>query len=56
MSMIITVSYETQEELNTVLTLLDPVIKQWNKASKKNGQYNRVYIKTKFKTGPDNVK
>lgn len=46
MSMRITVSYEKQEELKTVLTLLNPVIKVWNKAYKKTGQYNRVYIKT----------
>ncbi|SHO46789.1 hypothetical protein [Anaerocolumna xylanovorans] len=49
MSMRITVSYETPEELKTVLALLDPVIKDWNKASKKAGQYNRVYIKTRIK-------
>ncbi len=56
MSMIITVSYETQEELKTVLALLDPVIKDWNKATKKTGQYNRVYIKTKSREGQANGK
>ncbi len=54
MSMRITVSYETQEELKTVLTLLDPVIKDWNKASRKTGQYNRVYIKTRSREGQAN--
>ncbi len=29
-----------------VLTLLDPIIKQWNKANLKSGKYERVYIKT----------
>ncbi len=56
MSMRITVSYETQEELKTVLTLLDPVIKDWNKATKKTGQYNRVYIKTRSREGQANGK
>jgi hypothetical protein len=56
MSMRITVSYETQEELKTVLTLLDTVIKDWNKATKKTGQYNRVYIKTRIREGQANGK
>jgi hypothetical protein len=45
--MIIRVSYETDTELKTVLSLLDPVIKEWHKANEKNGKYERVYIKTK---------
>ncbi len=46
MSMIISVSYETEKELKDVLTLLDPIIKQWNKANAKKGKFERVYIKT----------
>lgn len=49
MSMIISVSYQTKDELETVLRLLDPIIKEWSQASKKKGQFNRVYIKTKPK-------
>ncbi len=55
MSMRITLSYETQEELKIVLNLLDPVIKDWNKASKKTGQYNRVYIKTQTTNVTTNI-
>lgn len=43
----IKVSYETDEELKSILTLLDPIIKGWNKANQKSGKYERVYIKTK---------
>ncbi|MDU6265814.1 MAG: hypothetical protein E6600_15065 [Anaerocolumna aminovalerica] len=46
MSVIIKVSYETDTELKTVLTLLDPIIKEWHKANEKKGKYERVYIKT----------
>lgn len=56
MSMIINVSYQTKEELDTVLRLLDPIIKDWHKASKRKGQYNRVYIKTNIKEGQAYVK
>lgn len=44
MSVKIKVSYETEEELKGVLLLLDPVIKNWSKASKKNGKFFRAYV------------
>lgn len=44
MSVRIKVSYETEEELRQVLLLLDPIVKSWTKAAKKNGRFFRVYI------------
>ena len=47
MSVKIKISYETEEELKKVLQLLDPVVKSWNRAAKKNGRFFRVYITLK---------
>lgn len=44
MSVRIKVSYETEEELKRVLKLLDPVVKNWTRAAKKNGRFFRIYI------------
>lgn len=44
MSIRIKVSYEKEEELKRVLQLLDPVLKSWSKAAKKNGRFFRAYI------------
>lgn len=44
MSVRIKVSYETEEELKRVLLLLDPVVKRWTRAAKKNGRFFRAYI------------
>ena len=45
MSVRIKVSYETEEELRSVLLLLDPVLKEWSKAAKKSGRFFRAYLK-----------
>ncbi|MFV0343444.1 MAG: hypothetical protein ACK5JH_11260 [Anaerocolumna sp.] len=50
MSMRITISYQTKEELKTALRLLDPIIKSQSKENKKNGRYYRVYLETKLKS------
>ena len=44
MSVKIKVSYETEEELKRVLMLLDPVVKDWTRATKKSGKFFRAYI------------
>lgn len=44
MSVRIKVSYESEEELKNVLLLLDPVVKNWTKAARKNGRFFRAYI------------
>lgn len=54
MSVKIKVSYETEQELKTVLSLLDPVVKKWSK-QQKQGQYNRVYIKAGIREGQNDV-
>ena len=46
MSVVIKISYETDTELQAVLSLLDPIIKDFTKANEKKGKYERVYIKT----------
>lgn len=56
MSVIIKVSYETDTELKMVLTLLDPIIKEWHRANVKKGKYERVYIKAGVKGGQAYVK
>ncbi|WP_156476415.1 hypothetical protein [Clostridium sp. Marseille-P299] len=48
MSVNIKVSYETEQELKTILSLLDPVVIKWSK-HQKQGRYNRVYIKARIK-------
>lgn len=44
MSVRIKVSYETEDELKKVLLLLDPVLKDWTKAAKKNGRFFRAVV------------
>ncbi|WP_156476402.1 hypothetical protein [Clostridium sp. Marseille-P299] len=53
MSVKIKVSYETEQELKTILSLLDPVVKKWSK-QQKQGRYNRVYIKATIKKEQNN--
>lgn len=50
MSVMIKVKYETDEELKTVLSLLDPIIKEWNKSSKHGDRFRKVYIRTELKS------
>ena len=47
MSVKITVSYETKEELYRVLKLLHPAISFWKMAAGRKGRYCRVYITLK---------
>lgn len=42
----IKVSYETESEFKAILSLLDPIIKDWKKTNEKKGKFERVYIKT----------
>ena len=44
MSVRIKVSYETEDDLKSVLLLLDPVLKRWSKAAKKSGRFFRAYM------------
>lgn len=44
MSVKIKLSYETEGELKRVLQLLEPVLKSWTRAPKKNGRFFRAYI------------
>lgn len=46
MSLKLKVSYENEEELQQVIDLLKPVMKQYKKASKQ-GKYNRAYIEVR---------
>lgn len=46
MSLKLKVSYENEKELQQVINLLKPVIKQYKKASKQ-GKYKRAYIEVK---------
>lgn len=44
MSVRIKVSYETEEDLKSVLLFLNPVLKGWSKAAKKSGRFFRAYL------------
>ena len=44
MSVRIKVSYETDDDLKSVLLLLGPVLKGWSKAAKKSGRFSRAYL------------
>lgn len=43
----IKLSYSTPQELQTVLKLLQPVIKSYKISKKREGQYKKAYIVTK---------
>lgn len=43
----IRVSYEQQQELQTVLKLLHPIIKQYKVSKNDKGQYKKAYIDLK---------
>ena len=47
MSVRIKISYETEEELKRVLSLLDPLLKSWSRAARKSGKFFRVYVTLK---------
>lgn len=47
MSVIIRVSYSTEEELAGVIRLLSPAVKSWKVAKRKKGQYKLAYISLK---------
>lgn len=44
MSVVIRVSYSTEEELDKVIQMLSPKLKSYKKAKKKEGQYKNAYI------------
>lgn len=46
MSVIIKVFYPADTVFKMVLSLLKPVIKEWNKANETKDKFERVYIKT----------
>lgn len=44
MSVVIRISYSTEEELNNVLQMLSPKVKSYKKAKKQEGQYKNAYV------------
>lgn len=44
MSVVIRISYSTEEELNNVLQMLSPKVKKYKKAKKQEGQYKNAYV------------